>query len=71
MRQHPWKLRRAREAANKPNRAAVQAMHYANLMGAMSGDMPDEKKRRLLAGALDREEITEQQHAELVRKCCA
>lgn len=60
-----------RQKTRKIKKAAVGAMSYSNLAGMLAGDMPDERKRRLLAGALDRGEITEQQHASLVRMCCA
>ena len=62
---------RRHQQAREVSKADVQAMAYANLMGSLGGDMPDEKKRRLMADALGRGDITEQQHASLVRRCCA
>ena len=67
-----WRNPHARrhQSAREVSKADSQAMAYASLAGALSGDMPDEKKRRLMAAALDRGDITDQQYASLVRMCC-
>jgi hypothetical protein len=61
----------ARHAKARVGKAESQAMTYVMLIGGLSGDLPDDKKRRILAEALDDGRISEQQYASLVRECCA